>query len=88
MTELQKLAGASRMVIQGLSAVTGLNAAYFIARESTTITVCNGVDANNVAVDFKTTQNWGSLIAGDECIPPAGSTITEITIMAGSIKRF
>ena len=88
MTELQKLAGASGMVIQGATADTGLNAEYFIAREATTITVCTGVNPQNVAVDFKVTQNWASLIAGDECIVPSGSVIKAITITAGSIKRF
>ena len=90
MTDLQKLAGASGMVIQesGAGAVTGLTVEYFIARETSTITVCTGLDADGNAVDFKVTQNWDSLIAGDECIPPTGSIIQAITLTVGSIKRF
>ena len=88
MTNSDKMVGANGMVIQEVVAATGLNVSYFIAREDTTCSVCTGVDANGDAVDFKTTQNWDTLIAGDECIPPTGSIIQAITLTAGSIKRF
>jgi len=88
MTNSDKMVGANGMVIQEVASATGLNVDYFIAREDTTVSVCTGVDADGNAVDFKTTQNWDSLIAGDECIPPTGSVIQAITLTVGSIKRF
>ena len=88
MTNSDRVAGRAGMIIQGIAAVAALNVDYFIARETTTVTVCTGKDANGDSHNLLTLQNWGSLIAGDECIPPPGIIIIAITTTAGSIKRF
>ena len=88
MTPNDRMAAANGMKILEAGTHADLNVNYFIPREATTLSACNGVTANKEAINLLTSQNWDSLIAGDECCPVIGSIITEITIDTGSIKIF
>lgn len=89
MTSTGRLSGENGMTILGVGTHTGLNYDYFIPREDTVISVCNGVTPEKTPINLRTARNWNvTLKLTDECLPLIGTIITEITIDSGSIKCF
>jgi len=91
MENLDRLAGRSGMVIiDGTADNTTLSYDYMIVREASTLTSMTGKKIDGgTTIDLKATQNWdGSLVAGDELIPPSGYVISQVKMATGSVKAF
>jgi len=81
-----RISGANGcLLIDDTSAYTDKNFDTIIAQEDTVISVLSGTDSNGSAVDFKTTQNVGTIKANALLLVPMGATITSITLTSGSI---
>lgn len=73
------------LLINDTGAKTGLDFDTIIAQEDTVFSVLTGIDSNGNAVDFKTTQNLGTVKANALILVPMGATINSITLTSGSV---